>query len=244
MDVDVLVTMGDPETEWWLPEMHGLTREHCMEFLDRAAEVGLLTALGGGYYTIHPALPWFFKGLFDLYYPASEPEPGSEVAVSLARAFAEAMDALGDFYSSEYDKGNRGVIEALTYEEAKKSLNKLLECSRPRLSQARFQQRIAVVPDLFRCSLTCFTHGNSPVALVGGDVSSATRRVCGPSTNIPAVGESGPGWWRRSFRTLWTQLPVERSQAGRSNGTRSLSIEYTWRGELGGGPRPRVYKSL
>ena len=118
VDVDVLVTMGDPEIEWCLPEMHGLTREHGMEFLDRAAEVGLLTALGGGYYTIHPALPWFFKGLFDLYYPASEPEPGSEVAVSLARAFAEAMDALGDFYSSEYDKGNRGVIEALTYEEA------------------------------------------------------------------------------------------------------------------------------
>ena len=35
----------------------------------------------------------------------------------------------------------------------RKPLNKLLECSRLRLSQARFQQRIAVVPDLFRCSL-------------------------------------------------------------------------------------------
>jgi hypothetical protein len=29
--------------------------------LDRAAEIGLLTALGDGYYTIHPALPWHLR---------------------------------------------------------------------------------------------------------------------------------------------------------------------------------------
>jgi nucleoside phosphorylase len=49
----------------------GFDRESWIALLDRAAEVGLLTAHGGGYYTIHPALPWFFKGLFDEYWPAT-----------------------------------------------------------------------------------------------------------------------------------------------------------------------------
>ena len=55
--------------DWGLPELRGLDRESWIALLDRAAEVGLLTAHGGGYYTIHPALPWFFKGLFDEYWP-------------------------------------------------------------------------------------------------------------------------------------------------------------------------------
>lgn len=42
-----------------------LTRESGIQLLDRAAEIGLLTARGGGGYSIHPALPWFFRGLFE-----------------------------------------------------------------------------------------------------------------------------------------------------------------------------------
>jgi hypothetical protein len=38
-----------------------LTRETGIAILDKAADIGLLTAHGGGYYTIHPALPWFFR---------------------------------------------------------------------------------------------------------------------------------------------------------------------------------------
>ncbi len=45
--------------------------------------------------------------------------------------------------------------DELTGRTAMKPLNKLLDCSMPRLSQAQFQQRIAVVPDLFRSSLIC-----------------------------------------------------------------------------------------
>ncbi|HEX5716067.1 MAG TPA: CHAT domain-containing protein, partial [Thermoanaerobaculia bacterium] len=62
VDVDALRIMGDPEAPWCLPEVRGLTREEGIALLDRAAEVGLLTAHGDGYYGIHPALPWFFKG--------------------------------------------------------------------------------------------------------------------------------------------------------------------------------------
>jgi len=78
VNVQVLRAMGHPEADWCLPEVRGLTREAGMALLDRAAEVGLLTAHGGGYYTVHPALPWYFKSLFDQYYaqyPISNPPP-------------------------------------------------------------------------------------------------------------------------------------------------------------------------
>jgi hypothetical protein len=68
VDVDVLVAMGTEEADWGLPALRGLTREQGIALLDRAAEVGLLTALGGGYYRIHPALPWYFKQLYEEYY--------------------------------------------------------------------------------------------------------------------------------------------------------------------------------
>ena len=78
--------------------------------LDRAAEVGLLDAHSGGYYTIHPALPWYFRGLFGCYYP-------SEVGDTARRAFVEAIGALGDFYHNQYNEGNRRVLSALAAEE-------------------------------------------------------------------------------------------------------------------------------
>ena len=129
VDVDVLKWMGNPEADYCLPEVRGLTREAGMALLDRAAEVGLLTAHGGGYYSIHPALPWYFKSLFEQYYPSPQPSPqGGEGAISplpagegpgvrATRAFVEAMGALGNYYFWEYEGGNRDVIAALTAEE-------------------------------------------------------------------------------------------------------------------------------
>ncbi len=110
VDVDVLCWMGDPEAPWCLPEVRGLTREEGIALLDRAAEVGLLAAHGGGYYGIHPALPWFFKGLFERFYPAED--------LAAVRAFVEAMGELGNYYHNQYERGNRDVIAALRAEEA------------------------------------------------------------------------------------------------------------------------------
>ncbi|HSS50683.1 MAG TPA: CHAT domain-containing protein, partial [Thermoanaerobaculia bacterium] len=110
VDVDVLRAMGHPEASWCLPEMRGLTREEGIALLDRAAEVGLLTAHGGGYYGIHPALPWFFKSLFERFYPAED--------LAAKRAFVEAMGSLGNFYLEQYGHGNRDVLAALRAEEA------------------------------------------------------------------------------------------------------------------------------
>jgi tetratricopeptide (TPR) repeat protein len=115
VDVDALSFMGNPEDDWCLSEVRGLTRETGIMLLNRAAEIGLLTAIGGGYYAIHPALPWFFKSLFNKYY-ASAAEDGQEQRV--ARAFVEAMGELGNYYNHQYIDGNRDVIAVLSFEEA------------------------------------------------------------------------------------------------------------------------------
>ncbi|HEY0605403.1 MAG TPA: CHAT domain-containing protein [Herpetosiphonaceae bacterium] len=116
VDVDALRVMGDNEAPWCLPEVHNLTRKIGIELLDRAAEIGLLTAYGGGYYAIHPALPWYFKNLFEQYYE----HPGNIRTEGQfpARAFVEAMGKLGDYYHNQYDEGNRNVINVLEAEEA------------------------------------------------------------------------------------------------------------------------------
>jgi len=108
--VGVLADMGAPEAPWCLPEVRGLTREEGIALLDRAAEVGLLAAYGGGYYVIHPALPWFFKGLFERCYPAE--------GLAAVRAFVEAMGELGEFCHNQYEDGHRDVLAPLRAEEA------------------------------------------------------------------------------------------------------------------------------
>ncbi|QDT25131.1 CHAT domain protein [Gimesia panareensis] len=113
VDVRVLHAMGRSDADWCLPTMRGLPREAGIQLLDRAAEVGLLTSFGGGYYTIHPALPWFFKRLFDEYFSNSE-----NLQLLAKRAFVEAMGDLGCHYHRQYNKGIRDIISVLFYEEA------------------------------------------------------------------------------------------------------------------------------
>jgi hypothetical protein len=84
-----------------VPTVRGLTREQGIALLDRAAELGLLNAHGGGYYAIHPALPWYFRDLFERCYPA-------EAGDLARRAFVEAMGWLGTYYHDQYSSGDRG----------------------------------------------------------------------------------------------------------------------------------------
>ena len=110
VDVDVLRMIGNPEAPWCLPEVRGQTREEGIALLDRAVEVGLLSPYGSGYYGIHPALPWFFKSLFERCYPAED--------LAAVKAFVEAVGELGDYYHNQYGAGNRDVLAALRAEEA------------------------------------------------------------------------------------------------------------------------------
>ena len=72
--------------------IRGLTREVGIALLDRAAEVGLLTSLGSGCYTIHPAVPWFFKSIFDAYF-ASSPIGASSDGVRVYSPAERSMQA-------------------------------------------------------------------------------------------------------------------------------------------------------
>lgn len=140
VDVDVLRLMGDPDNDWCLDVVRGLTRETGIGLLDRAADVGLLTPHGDGYYTIHPALPWFFKSLFDT---CTDQPQGARPRVSetdgkpdasafrlmASLAFVEAMGELGNHYHDQYVDGNRDVIGALSVEEANLLHARRLACA-------------------------------------------------------------------------------------------------------------------
>ncbi|MBK9603817.1 MAG: hypothetical protein IPO36_18565 [Anaerolineales bacterium] len=97
-----------------------------IQLLDKAADIGLLTAHGGGYYTIHPALPWFFRSLFEQYYPSRDGRPLTQSsfivhrpssALAATRAYVESMGALSNYYHNQYEHGNRDVIAPLRREE-------------------------------------------------------------------------------------------------------------------------------
>jgi tetratricopeptide (TPR) repeat protein len=109
VDVDTLCVMGAPEADWCLPAVRGLTREAGIPLLNRASEVGLLSDEDDGYYTIHPALPWYFKGLFDRFY--------GDFPVLPTRAYVEAMGYWGYYYHKQFVEGNQDVLGLLTVEE-------------------------------------------------------------------------------------------------------------------------------
>jgi len=108
VNIVTLLFIGHPDNEHRLPALQDHTMERLTDLLDRAAEVGLLAGLGGGYYRIHPALPWFFRRLYAEHYPDDAP----------TRAFVEALGELGSYYHNQCGAGNREVINALKAEEA------------------------------------------------------------------------------------------------------------------------------
>jgi tetratricopeptide (TPR) repeat protein len=109
VDVDMLRMMGDPEAEWCLAAVRGLTRERGIALLDRAAEIGLLHAHGSGVYGIHPALPWYFRVLFSRDFP----EDGDDAS----RAFVEVMGRYGDFCQNAYLNGSHEHLSAVMLDE-------------------------------------------------------------------------------------------------------------------------------
>ena len=98
VDVDALRIMGQPEADWCLDAVRGLTRERSVPLLDRAAEIGLLTAHGNGYYSIHPALPWYFRDLFERdRVPAGDDGPGCFDALRPAARGFVRLDRAASF---------------------------------------------------------------------------------------------------------------------------------------------------
>jgi len=116
VDVHVLVLLGNPERPGCLEEVRGIGRGAWMALLDRAAEVGLLRAYSGGYYRVHPALPWFLRVLFERHYPRGTGCVDSS-AQRVELAWVKAMGDIGNSYMMQFDQGNPHVIYALKAEE-------------------------------------------------------------------------------------------------------------------------------
>ncbi|HEY5116665.1 MAG TPA: CHAT domain-containing protein, partial [Nakamurella sp.] len=117
VDVDALTMMGaitGDDGQPLVPELAGLTREQGIALLDRAAEIGILTARGGGYYTAHPALPWYFTQLFTATYGP----PDTPRALAVTRAYTRAISNLGNYYFNRIEQGQRGWLGNLADEEA------------------------------------------------------------------------------------------------------------------------------
>ena len=117
--VDALRYMGDQDTlgKDAVPELAGLTDDAGMALLDRAADIGLLEPLGAGsgFYQIHPALPWYFTGLFT----ASYGQRGGPAAQRATRAYTTAIGGLGSYYHNQAEAGHATqVIPVLRAEEA------------------------------------------------------------------------------------------------------------------------------
>jgi tetratricopeptide (TPR) repeat protein len=118
VDVDALVLMGrETIGDLRFLREYGLDRQRGIALLDRAAEVGLLEPYGGGYYRIHPALPWYFRDLFESEFPAVS-LPGHPSARRVQRAYVEAMGILGNYYHHLFGAGKSDVITTMADEEA------------------------------------------------------------------------------------------------------------------------------
>lgn len=108
VDADVLAMMsrvdGAPDT------LKNLGRDEWIPILNAAAEVGILTNVGEGYYTVHPALPWFFHDLKLESFPAH--------LVWLENAFATAYGAYGEYLFRMFETRAALVMSLLNAEES------------------------------------------------------------------------------------------------------------------------------
>lgn len=104
----VLMAMGLTENPHRLPDCAGLSDEYWLGLLRRAAEIGLLTEIGDGFFTIHPALPWFLHDLFQRHWPGGGAD---DAAPTLAWTFAVA--AFGNKFATAVVHGQRQALGPL-----------------------------------------------------------------------------------------------------------------------------------
>lgn len=114
-EADNLCRMGNPGLDGGpVQAVAGLDRDAGIDLLNRAAEIGLLTAQGSGRYTVHPAIPWLLQPLFAQHYGP----PGSPPAMHATRAWTTAIRDLGDYCHRQHEAGHADVINVLAQQEA------------------------------------------------------------------------------------------------------------------------------
>jgi tetratricopeptide (TPR) repeat protein len=176
-DADVLQFMGNAEAlgDDVVPELAGLDREAVIALLDRAGSIGLLESVGGGYYQIHPALPWYFTSL----YTGSYGPPDAPAARRATRAYARVTGELGDYYLQQVEKGRVAqIVPVLEAEEA--NLRHALDLAR--------------AAGLWRAAVGCLQGLNVLYDRTGRDgewarlVAAVTPEFTDPATGGPLPG--------------------------------------------------------
>jgi len=94
----------------WLDDLLPNPRETSLALLDRAAQIGHLTRVENGYYTIHPALPWFFRRMLEQHYPNRDED--------LDHAFVNAIGEIGHHLVRDLEEKDAGLVDHLKLEEA------------------------------------------------------------------------------------------------------------------------------
>ncbi len=123
VNILVLLLIGECDAEGNLPDdiKDGFNYDDYsmwVNLLDRAAEGGLLTKLGNVSYIIHPALPWYFKNLFEQYYPKT-PQREVEGSISPEQVTRSFINSLNSWWSAFFEKSQgQGVLGILIAEEA------------------------------------------------------------------------------------------------------------------------------
>lgn len=102
VQASMLGSLGEPDAPWSLPELRGLTRSERIALLDRCAELGLLTPLGRGVYSIHPVAPSYLTSLFRKHY--------SHCTARASRAFVGAVGVLASILADAYEEGQLGAM--------------------------------------------------------------------------------------------------------------------------------------
>ncbi|MGZ8215971.1 CHAT domain-containing protein [Methylomagnum sp.] len=189
VDVDALRFMG--QGEYALPELQTQDGDKLTGLLSRACEVGLLTPIGGTWYGIHPALPWFLRQVFERHFDGQAGHSGAEAAL---RAWVEAVGGLGDYYHNQFNEGNRQVIQFLSLEEAN-----LLHARRVARRQGWWNRVIAAMQGLR--------------ALYEYQGLSGTRRGMGAAGGGDRAGlllrrGRGDGWAGRSVQCIISSKPA------------------------------------
>jgi tetratricopeptide (TPR) repeat protein len=106
--VQVLEWMGVTENPYRLPDCAGLSGDYWQGLLRRAAEIGLLTEIGGGFFAIHPALPWFLHDLFERHWPG-----GGKDDSRPQLSWVVAVAAFGNNFATAVAHGQRQALGPL-----------------------------------------------------------------------------------------------------------------------------------
>jgi hypothetical protein len=211
VDVDVLCWMANHDV-FSTEKLRELTRDAGIALLDRAAETGLLEPHSNGYYSIHPALPWFFASLFDQYYLAPS-DSQEESLLKATRAFVKAESNVANFYQYHYIEGNQDVITLLLWEE-------------PNLLQARQLSRAHGWWD----SLTGIMQGLHALYYHLGRTAEWVRLLDEVVPDFVDPTTDGPLTGREEYWVIITQHRIELARRARrwDEAQRLLAVNIDW----------------